>query len=243
MSKAEPDGYTLLFTPPGPLVISQHLYPKLGFDPAALMPVTVMVAVPATIIVGSKVPVSTMQELVAYAKANPNKVTYGSPGAGSTPQLAMERLQTMAGIRLVHVPYQGLAPAMRDLLAGHIEMMIDNLGNVVPHLKDGGLKLVAVTGEARLPEVPNVPAVAELLPGYVHQDWFAFMAPPKTPPAITAKLSQAIAEILKLPDVAKRIEDFAVRPVGNSPADTAALIKRESERWRQVIGEGGIKPN
>jgi tripartite-type tricarboxylate transporter receptor subunit TctC len=243
VSKADPDGYTLLFTPPGPLVISQHYYPKLGFDPAALAPVTVMVTVPAVIIVNPKVPASSMQELIAYAKANPNKVTYGSPGAGSTPQLAMENLQTAAGIRLVHVPYQGLAPAMRDLLAGHIELMIDNLGNVVPHLKDGGLKLLAVTTGARLPEVPNVPAVSELLPGYVHQDWFAFMAPPKTPPAITAKLAEAIAETMKMPDVAKRIEAFAVTPVGNSPADTAALIKRESERWRQVIAESGIKPN
>lgn len=241
VTKAEPDGYTLLFTPPGPLVISPHFFPKLGFDPAALAPVTVLVTVPAVIVVNPKVPVSTLQELIAYAKANPNKITYGSPGAGSTPQLAMEKLQAMAGIRLVHVPYPGLAPAMRDLLAGHIEVMIDNLGNVLPHLQDGGLKLLAVTGEARLAEAPNVPAVSELLPGYFHQDWFAFMAPPKTPPAITAKLAQAIAETLKLPDVAKRVEGFVVRPVGSSPAETAALIKRESNGWRQLIVETGLK--
>ena len=165
VAKAEPDGYTLLATPPGPLVVSQHFFPKLGFDPTAFVPVTVMVKVPAVIVVNPKVPVSTVQELIAYSKANPNTVTYGSPGAGSTPQLAMEKLTAAAGIRLVHVPYQGLAPAMNDLLAGHIDVMIDNLGNVMQHIKDGRLKLIAATTEARIPELPDVPTVSETLPG------------------------------------------------------------------------------
>ncbi len=151
VAKAEPDGYTLLVTPPGPLVISQYYYPKLGFDPTAFVPVTIMVTVPPLLVVNPKVPVSTFQELIAYAKANPNKMTYGSPGAGSTPQLAMEKLMSAAGIRLVHVPYQGLAPAQRDLLAGHIDVMIDNLGNALPYIKDAKLKLLAVTTEARSP--------------------------------------------------------------------------------------------
>lgn len=243
VSRADPDGYTLLFTPPGPIVISQYLYSKLGFDPVALVPITVMVTLPAVIVVNPQVPVSTLQELIDYAKANPNKITYGSPGAGSTVQLAMEKLQIAAGIHLIHVPYPGFAPAETDLLAGHIDMMIDNLGNVVPHIKNGELKVLAVTNAARLPDLPNVPAVSEVLSGYVHQDWFAFMAPPKTPPAIVDKLSQAIAETLKLPDVAKRLDDFVVTPVGNSPADTGLLLQRERERWRQVIAESGIKAN
>jgi len=243
VSRADPDGYTLLFTPPGPLVISQFLYNKLAFDPVALVPITMLVTLPAVIVVNPNVPVSTMQEFIAYAKANPSKFTYGSPGAGSTPQLAMEKLQNAAGIRLIHVPYQGSAPAESDLLAGHIDMMLDNLGNVVPHLKDGGLKVLAVTTEARLPDMPNVPAVSELLPGYVHQDWFAYMAPPNTPSPIVAKLAQAIADTLKLPDVAKRLDDFVVTPVGNSPAEAAVVIERDRERWRQVIAESGIKPN
>jgi tripartite-type tricarboxylate transporter receptor subunit TctC len=240
---ADPDGYTLLFTPPGPLVISQFFYPKLGFDPTAFAPITVLVKVPATFVVNPKVPASTLQEFIAYAKVNPNKITYGSPGAGSTPELAMEKFQLAAGIHLVHVPYQGLGPAMVDLLAGHIDVMIDNLGNVAPHVKDGGLKLLAVTTAARLPTMPEVPTVSEVLPGYEHQDWFAFMAPPKTPPAIATKLSLAIAETLKLPEVAKRLDEFMVTPVGNSPAETAAWIKRESDRWRQVISESGASPN
>ena len=241
VAKAEPDGYTLLATPPGPLVVSQHFFPKLGFDPTAFVPVTVMVKVPAVIVVNPKVPVSTVQELIAYSKANPNTVTYGSPGAGSTPQLAMEKLTAAAGIRLVHVPYQGLAPAMNDLLAGHIDVMIDNLGNVMQHIKDGRLKLIAATTEARIPELPDVPTVSETLPGVTHSDWFAVVAPPKTPSEIATKLSEAIAEVLKSPDVAKRLDEFYLTPIGSSPAETAALIKQESERWRQVIAAAGIK--
>lgn len=243
VSKAENDGYTLLFTPPGPLTTSQYLYPKLGFDPGAFVPITVMVALPAVIVVNPKVPAATIQELIAYAKGNPNTLTYGSPGAGSTPHLAMEKLQIATGIRLIHVPYQGSAPAEADLLAGHIDLMIDNLGNVLPSFKDGRLKLLAVTAETRRPDLPNVPAVSELVPGYSHQDWFAFVAPPKTPPAIVDKLAQAIAETLKLPDVAKRLDDFVVTAVGSSPADTAALIQRDRERWRDVIAASGLKLN
>lgn len=241
--KAEPDGYTLLFTPPGPLVVSQHIYAKLNFDPATFTPVGVMVTVPPTFIAKAKLPVSTFQEFVAYAKANPNKITYGSPGPGSTPQLAVENLQAAAGIRLVHVPYQGLAPALRDLIAGHIDVMVDNLGNILSHLKDGEIKLLAVTTAARLPEVPDTPAVAEFLAGYLHQDWFGFAAPPKTPAAIAAKISREIADIMKLPDVAKRLEDYRVRSVGGTPQEMGALMKADSERWRQVIAASGIKPN
>ena len=128
VAKAEPDGYTLLATPPAPLVVSQHLFPQLGFDPTTFVPITVMVKVPAVLIVNPKVPASNLKELIAYAKASPSKLTYGSPGLGSTQQLAMEQIMTRAGIRFVHVPYKGLAPAMTDLLAGHIDVMIDNLG-------------------------------------------------------------------------------------------------------------------
>lgn len=240
-AKAEPDGYTLLATPPGPLVVSQHFFPKLGFDPTAFVPVTVMVKVPAVVVVNPKIAVSNLQELIAYAKANPNKLTYGSPGIGSTPQLAMERIMTAAGIHFVHVPYKGLAPAMTDLIAGHIDVMIDNLGNVIQHIKDGKLKLLAATTELRIPDFPNVSAVSETLPGLVHEDWFAIVAPPKTPPQIAAKLSEAIAEILKMPDVSKRLAEFYLTPVGSSPAVAASLFRQESDRWQQVIAAAGLK--
>ena len=232
VARAEPDGYTLLATPPGPLVVSQHFFPNLGFDPTAFVPVTVMVKVPAVVVVNPGVPVSNLEELIASAKANPNKLSYGSPGLGNTPQLAMEKLMHAAGIRLLHVPYQGLGPAMNDLLAGHIDVMIDNLGNVMQHVASGRLKLLAARTESRIPELPDLPTVSETLPGVSFADWFAVVAPPKTPPEIAAKLSQAIVEIIRAPEIAKRLAELQLTPVGSSPAETAALIKQSRRQVR-----------
>jgi tripartite-type tricarboxylate transporter receptor subunit TctC len=241
VARAEPDGYTLLASPPGPLVVSQHLFSKLGFDPSAFVPVTVMVTLPTVVVVNPKMPVSSMPELFAYAGANPDKITYGSPGFGSTPQLVMEEMRRAAGVRFVHVPYPGMAPAQRDLLAGHIDVMIDIAGNALPLIKDGKLKVLAVTGDKRIPELPDVATVSETLPGFAHAEWFAMVAPPKTPPAIAAKISQAIAETLRLPDVAQRLKELSVTPVGTSPAETAAFVQQESVRWRALLDATGIK--
>lgn len=241
VAKSEPDGYTLLVSPPGPLVVSQHVYPKLGFDPAAFVPVSTLIRFPFILVVNAKLPVSNFAELIARAKANPGKVTFGSPGVSSTPHLAMERFATAADIKFVHVPYPGLAPAMRDLLAGHIDAIFDTPGNTLPHIANGGVRALAVTAERRIPELPDAPAIAETLPGIVHTDWFAVVAPPKTPPAIATRLSHEIAEVMKAPDVSKRIKDFHVTTVGNSPAETAAMIKREAEQYRTLIAATGIK--
>jgi tripartite-type tricarboxylate transporter receptor subunit TctC len=243
VAKADPDGYTLLATPLGPLVISQHFYPKLGFDPPAFVPVTVMAALPYTLVVHPKVQASTLQELIAFAKANPEKITHASPGVGSPPHLAGEMLKSAAGIRLVHVPYKGMAPATIDLLAGHVDLMFDNLANTLPHIRSGKLKVLAVGDHARIPELPDVPAVAETYRGFFVAGWYAIVAPPKTPPEIAAKLSAAIAETLKLPDVAKKLSDYSAKPGGSSPAETAAFFQQESERWRYVIVTNGIKPD
>lgn len=241
VAKAEADGHTLLATPSGPLVTSQHLYPKLGFDPVAFVPVTVMATLPYTLVVNPRVPVSTVQELVALAKARPNKITYASPGTGSPPHLTTEMLKSAAGVRMVHVPYKGQAPAMNDLLGGHVDLLVDNLANTLPHIRDGKLKVLGVTTETRVPELPGVPALNESYPGVVNTAWYAVVAPPKTRPEIAAKLSAAIAETLKLPDVTNRLRDFSATPVGSSPAETAAFFKQESERWRRVIAANGIK--
>jgi tripartite-type tricarboxylate transporter receptor subunit TctC len=243
VAKSDPDGYTLLASPPGPLVVSKHLRSKLNFDPSAFVPVSVMVKLPTALVVNPKVPASNLQDFLAYARANPGKLTFGSPGAGSTPHLATEQLMKAAGIRFVHVPYQGMAPAMNDLIGGHIDMMIDLYGNASPNIKEGKLKLLAVTTQTRLPEEPNVPTISEAVPGFVHGEWFAMVAPPKTPTDIASKLSAAIAETLKLPDVAKRMADFAAVPVGATPDDTAAFIKIESDRWRELIDTTGLKIN
>jgi tripartite-type tricarboxylate transporter receptor subunit TctC len=241
VARAEPDGYTLLVAPKGPLVISQHIYPKLGFDPGAFVPVSIFATQPTALVANPKTPFATLRELIAYAKANPGRINYGSPGTGGPLHLMFEILDTAADIHLVHVPYKGLAPAMIDLLAGHIDLMFDNLGNSLDYIRDGKLKALGVTSKSRLAELPDVPAVAESFPEFAFAEWFAIVAPPKTSPEIAAKLSQAIGETLQLPEVAQRFRDVSVTPVGSSPAETAALLKQETESWRKVVAQLGLK--
>jgi tripartite-type tricarboxylate transporter receptor subunit TctC len=241
-AKADPDGYTLLATPPGPLVVNQSLYAKLPFDPDAFVPVTVIAALPYVLVANPKLRFSTVTDLIAFAKANPDKLNYGSAGIGSPPQLAMEWLKTLAGIRLTHVPYKGSAPALTDLLAGHVDVMFDNIGNPLHLIRDGKVRALGVGSEKRYPALPDTPAIAETFPGYVVTTWFAIVAPPKTPSEIAAKLSAAIVDILQSPDVVHRLHELSATPVGGSPADTAALIKTETERWRKIVQAAGIKP-
>ena len=243
VARAPPDGHTLLATAPGPLVVSQYVYPKLGFDPAAFVPVSVLATFPFVIVVNPKLPVSSLKEFIAYAKDQQGKVSFASPGIGSTPHLAMEELMTTAGVRFTHVPYKGLPPAMNDLLAGHIDAMYNAPGNAIDHIKSGRLMALAVTSEKRLPELPDVPTISETFAGLVHTDWIAIVAPPKTPPGVALKLSQAIAETLKLPDVAARLDKFHVTSVGSTPTETAALLKRQRDHYRQLIHAAGIKIN
>jgi tripartite-type tricarboxylate transporter receptor subunit TctC len=240
--RSEPDGYALLATPQGPLTVSGSMFPRLGFDASAFVPVTVMAQLPYVLVANPKVPFATLPEMIAYAKANPDKLNYGSPGSGSSTHLSMEWLKTLAGIQFTHVPYKGAAPALTDLLAGHIEMMFDNLGNPLQFIRDGKLRALAVASESRIAELPDVPAIAETFPGFVSTSWFAIVAPPRTPPEIAAKLQAAIAEILAMPDVAEKLRQLPAKPVGSTPAETAALIREETERWRKIVTQAGIKP-
>ena len=161
--------------------------------------------------------------------------------AAGTPHLTMEKLSRAANMRFVHVPYQGLPPALNDLLGGHVNVMFDTPVNILGHVREGKVKLLAVTGARRLPDYPAIPALGEVYSGVVHEDCFAVVAPPRTPPQIASKLSLAIAETLKLPDVAKRISEAGFTSVGSFPAQTAAMIKAESEKFRPIIAEAGIK--
>jgi tripartite-type tricarboxylate transporter receptor subunit TctC len=241
--RSEPDGYTLFATPQGPLVISQTFFPKLGFDPTQFVPITIMAKLPYILVVHPKVPVATFAEFIAYARANPGKLNDASPSTGSGPHLTSEMLKLAAGIQMTRVPYAGMAPALNDLLAGHVDMMFDNLGNSLPLVQEGKLKGLAVSSDKRTAELPDIPAIAETYPDVQSTSWFAIVAPPKTPPAIAAKLSQAFAEILREPEVEKRWREMTLTPVGGTPEEIAAFFKVETERWRKVIVSGNIKPD
>ena len=199
-------------------------------------------AVPNVLLVHPKVPANTIQEFIAYAKANPDKLNYASQGSGTTSHLTAELFKSMAGVRITHIPYKGTAPALTDLLAGQVDMMFDNLGVSLQHVRSGKLKALALGSLKRIPALPNVPTVAESgLPGFVAVTWFGVVAPPKTPADIAAKLSSAIADTLKNPDVVRRLQELSAEPVGNTPAEMAAFMKEEVERWRRVIQSANVK--
>lgn len=243
VARADPDGYTLLVTPPPPLAINQSLFPKLGFDPDAFVPITVIAAVPNVLVVHPKVSASSVQDLIALAKRHPDKLSYASTGSGGTPHLTAEMLKARSGIQIVHVPYKGVPPALTDLIAGQVDMMFANLGDASQHIKSGKLKALAIGSMMRFLGLPDLPAMSETLPGFVSDTWFAVAAPPRTPKAIGDRLSASIIEVLKLPDVAKRLEGLSATPIGTSPTETAAFIKQDSQRWREVIVSAGIKPD
>jgi tripartite-type tricarboxylate transporter receptor subunit TctC len=239
--RAEPDGYTLLATPQGPLVISPSFVAKLAFDPSQFVPITIMAKLPYILAVHPKVPVATFSEFIAYAKANPGKLNYASPGIGTSGHLTGEMLKLAAGIEMTHVPYSGLAPALTDLLAGHTDVMFNNLGEGLPLVQNGRLKALAVTSDKRAAELPDLPAVAETYPEVQSTSWFAVVAPPKTPAEIAALLSQRFAEILREPEIEKRWREMTLTPVGGTPDEVGAFLKAETERWRKVIVSGGLK--
>jgi tripartite-type tricarboxylate transporter receptor subunit TctC len=240
-ARAEPDGYTLLAAPATTLAVNPSLFPKLRFDLTAFVSVTVLADQPNVLVANPKLPFSTVQGLIAFAKANPGKLTYASPGVGSVQHLSMELLASMTGIALVHVPYKDLPEAVNDVVGGHVDLLFDNLGSAAALIKNGNLKAIAVGSERRNAFLPDMPSLSEAVPGFRSVTWFAVVAPPRTPAVITEKLSAAIAGILKTADVTNRFRDLYATPVGSSPADTAAFFAEERERWRSVILSAGIK--
>jgi tripartite-type tricarboxylate transporter receptor subunit TctC len=240
-ARAEPDGYTLLASPATSLVVNQSLYKNLPFDPNAFVPVTVLAVQPNILVANRSVPAADLREFIAYAKGNPGKLTFASSGVGTVPHLGMELMQAKTGIRLVHVPYKGLAPALRDVLAERIDVMFDNLGTSAPHIKSGELKAYGIGTEQRSPLLPQVPPLSEQIPGLVSTAWFALVAPPKTPSNIIAILYDAVSETLKLPDVQKRFRDLYATPVGIPPAATEAFFEQERTHWRSIIATAGVK--
>ena len=239
---AAPDGYTLLSSPPPPLVINQNLYPKLGFDPAKFEPIIVMAHVPNALIVNPKnLKASSVAELVAYLKANPDKVTAATQGNGTTSHLTAALFEVMAGVKMRFIPYRGSAPALQGLLAGDVDLMFDNLGVSLPLVEAGSLKLLAVAASKRLPSLPDMPVIAETLPGFEAVAWYAIMAPPNTPKSITAKINADVNEALRQPELQERLRKLSAETFGGSIEKTAKYLQEEVERWGNVIKAADVK--
>jgi tripartite-type tricarboxylate transporter receptor subunit TctC len=240
--QAEPDGYTLLSAPPPPLVINRLLYPKLGYDSTQFVPMSVIAAIPNVLLVNPKVSAASVEEFISLVKSSPGKLNYASQGNGTTSHLTAELFKSMAGnLDIAHVPYKGTAPALADLLGGQVDLMFDNLGVSLPHVRSGKLKALAVASRARVSSLPGTPTLAESLPGFEAVAWFGIVGPPKTPAAIAEKVATGVAEALKNPDVQRRLAEMAAEPMGLTPAATAAFMKQETERWSGVIRSAAVK--
>jgi tripartite-type tricarboxylate transporter receptor subunit TctC len=238
---ADPDGYTWLAAPPPSLTVNPSLYPKLNHEPSKFAPITVIATVPNALFVHPSLPVSTLQEFLTYLKANPDKLSYASQGNGSTAHLTAELFKLKTGLKLQHVPYKGDAPAVADLLAGHVQVMFGNVAAGMTHVRNGKLRVLAVTSPKRLPAHPQLPALNELVPGVVAVTWFGMVAPPATPPAITRKVSQLVSDILKTPEMVRKFAEAGADPVGNSPDEMDKWMREDAERWRLVIRAANIK--
>ncbi|MBR1284192.1 tripartite tricarboxylate transporter substrate binding protein [Bradyrhizobium sp. AUGA SZCCT0177] len=240
--RSAPDGYTLLSSPPPPLVINQSLYPKLGFDPTRFEPVIVMAQVPNALIVNpDKVKASSVTELIEYLRNNPDKLTCATQGNGTTSHLTSELFQLMTGVKLRHIPYRGSAPALQGLLAGDVDVMFDNLGVSLPLVQAGKLKLLAVASPARLPALPDVPTIAETLPGFEAVAWYGIVAPPDTPKNITDKINADVNEVLRQPEVQEQLRKLSADIFGGSVDKTSRYMREEVDRWAAVIKSANIQ--
>ena len=239
---AAPDGYTLLSTPPPPLVINHNLYPKLGFDPTKFEPIIVMAHVPNALIVNpNKIKASSVPELIAWLRENPDKITAATQGNGTTSHLTSELFQLMAKVKLQHIPYRGSAPALQGLLAGDVDLMFDNLGVSLGLTMSGQLRLLAVASSGRLPAMPAVPTVAETLPGFEAVAWYAIVAPPKTPKAIVDKINADVNEALVQPEIQAHLKKLSAEVYGGSVDRTAKYLREEIDRWGGVIKSAKIE--
>jgi tripartite-type tricarboxylate transporter receptor subunit TctC len=243
VAKAEPDGYTLLFTAPGPLTVNQTLYSKLSFDPATdFAPIALFATAPIVLIVNPAVPANDVRELIALAKKEPGKINFASAGNGTTNHLSGELFKSMAQIDIVHVPYRGAGPAMNDLVGGHVQMFFDLMPVVLPQVAAGKVRALANAGIRRPAALPNVPTVAEQgLAGFDASSWYGLVAPAKTPEPVLAKLREEVAKALKAPDMVARIHELGSEPGTAFGKDFGAFLAAETRKWAEVIRASGAK--
>ena len=237
-----PDGYTLLSSAPPPLVINHNLYPRLGFDPTKFEPVIVMAEVPNALIVNpNNIKASTVPELIAFLKGNSDRTICATQGNGTTSHLTSELFQLMAKVKLRHIPYRGSAPALQGLVAGDVDVMFDNLGVSLALVQAGKLKLLAVASSERLPTLPNVPTIAETLPGFEASAWYGIVAPPKTPKEIIDKINADVNEALHQPEVQDQLKKLSAGIFGGSVDKASAYMHQEVDRWAAVIRSAKVE--
>jgi tripartite-type tricarboxylate transporter receptor subunit TctC len=241
--KSPADGYTLLMGTNGPHVLNPHLYASLPYDALKdFAGVTQAVQSPYVLVVNPSVPARSVAELIAYAKANPDRLNYASAGQGTGPHLAMELFQMMAGVRMTHVPYRGNADAERDLVAGQVQVMFDNISPALPFIRDNRLRALAIANPARSPIMPELPTVAEAgVPGYAVTGWNGIFVPTGTPLDVIAKLNREIVAILKAPDVSQRLVGLGFDLVAGTPQQFDELVRVEHAKWGKVIRDANIK--
>jgi tripartite-type tricarboxylate transporter receptor subunit TctC len=242
LSKAAPDGYTLGFLVNGQLVINPSLY-KLTYDPAKVFaPISQVTVTPNLLVVNNAVPAKTIQELVALARAKPGELTFASGGTGTGNHMAAELLKSVARVDIRHIPYKGVLPAVPDLIGERVTMMFSPMPVVLPYVRDGRLRGIAVTSLQRAASVPEIPTVAESgYPGFDVTIWYAVLAPAGTPPAIVRRLHQEIVKALAQPDVRAKLADQGLEPIGNTPEELAAVIRSETSTWARVVRDANIQ--
>jgi len=240
VARAAPDGHTLFMGTVGTHAINQSLYKKLGFDPVKdFAPISRVANVPNLLVANPQRPFKTVPELIAYAKANPGTIDFGSSGSGSSIHLSGELFKSMAKVDMQHVPYRGSAPAVSDLLGNQFAIMFDNLPSAIQHVRGGKLQAIAVTTPKRSPELPDVPTIGEFVPGYEATSWFGLLAPAKTPPAAIDKLHAALAKVMSNPEVKKKLSEQGAEPYVETPAQFAAFIQAETAKWGAVVKASG----
>ncbi len=241
---AEPNGYTLLASPPGPLVINEALYKELTFRPSDFEPAIVMGSVPNVMDVRPGFPAKSAHDVLKYILANPGKVTFASQGVGTTSHLAGILFEKLSSSAMVHVPYSGSAPALQDIMGDRVDLLFDNLASSLPLYRAQKLRIMAVGSLQRIAAFPDVPTVAEIgVPGFESGTWFAIVAPPKTSHQLLDRLNEAVNAILSEPAVKSKFAELGVQPVGGTLAETDTFIARERQRWGELIRAAGIQAN